>query len=62
MGAQYSSVNDLKRNEYLKRLVDIEPIDENDPFWNQLLSFTNSLPLSKLVSFVLFKLFLVKKY
>ena len=47
MGAQYSSVSELKKNEYLKRLVDVEPISENDPFWNQLLSFTNSLSLTK---------------
>ena len=49
MGAQFSNVNDLKKNEYLKRLVDVDPIDVNDPFWNQLLSFTTNLPFNKLV-------------
>jgi hypothetical protein len=47
MGAQYSNVENLKKNKYLTRLVDTEPIDENDPFWNQLLSFSNNLQLSK---------------
>ncbi len=51
MGAQFSNLNDLKKNQYLKRLVDVDPIDENDPFWNQLLSFTTNLPLTKLVVF-----------
>ncbi|UJR14717.1 hypothetical protein I4U23_001710 [Adineta vaga] len=39
MGAQYSSLNDLKSNEYLKRFVSEESISVNDPFWNQFLSF-----------------------
>jgi hypothetical protein len=47
MGAQYSNVDNLKKNKYLTRLVDTETIDENDPFWNQLLSFSNNLQLSK---------------
>ena len=53
MGAQFSNVNDLKKNQYLKRLVDVDPIDVNDPFWNQLLSFTTNLPLTKLVLYFL---------
>jgi hypothetical protein len=47
MGAQCSNLNEIKKNEYLKRLVDVESINENDPFWNQLLSFAISLPLTK---------------
>ena len=47
MGAQYSGLQSLKKNEYIKRLIDTEPIDENDPFWNQLLSFANNIPFSK---------------
>jgi hypothetical protein len=39
MGAQYSSLNDLKTNEYLSRFVGEESISVNDPFWNQFLSF-----------------------
>jgi hypothetical protein len=51
MGAQFSGLdqNSLKRNQYLNRLVDLEHIDENDPFWNQLLSFALDLPLTKFV-------------
>ena len=47
MGAQCSNLNEIKKNEYLKRLVDVESINENDPFWNQLLSFSNNLQLTK---------------
>lgn len=47
MGSQFSGLDNLKRNSCIKRLVDIESIDENDPFWNQLLSFTIDLPLTK---------------
>ena len=49
MGSQFSGLESVKRNPYIKRLVDVEAIDENDPFWNQLLSFTLNLPLSKFV-------------
>jgi hypothetical protein len=49
MGSQFSGMESVKRNPYIKRLVDVEAIDENDPFWNQLLSFTLNLPLSKFV-------------
>ena len=61
MGAQFSNVNDLKKNQYLKRLADVDPIDVNDPFWNQLLSFTTNLPLTKLVlSSFLFKVQIIR--
>ena len=47
MGAQYSGVANVKNNEYLKRLSDEESINENDPFWNQLLSFASNLTFTK---------------
>lgn len=47
MGAEFSSLDQLNKNDYINRLVNEERIDENDPFWNQLLSFTINLPLTK---------------
>jgi len=47
MGANYSGIESLKKNEYLGRLADQEPISDNDPFWNQLLSFNHTLPHTK---------------
>ncbi|XP_034956522.1 dymeclin isoform X2 [Zootoca vivipara] len=44
MGATSSSVNELPENEYLKKLSGRERISENDPFWNQLLSFSFNTP------------------
>ncbi|XP_053639286.1 dymeclin isoform X3 [Cherax quadricarinatus] len=44
MGAGSSSISDLASNQYLKRFVSTEVITANDPFWNQLLSFTFSIP------------------
>ncbi|XP_042890288.1 dymeclin-like isoform X2 [Penaeus japonicus] len=44
MGAGSSSISDLSSNKYLKRFVSPEVITSNDPFWNQLLSFTFSIP------------------
>ncbi|XP_063151908.1 dymeclin isoform X2 [Candoia aspera] len=44
MGAASSSISDLPENEYLKRLSGREAISENDPFWNQLLSFSFNTP------------------
>ncbi|XP_043952413.1 dymeclin isoform X2 [Gambusia affinis] len=40
MGANTSHVTDLSENTSLKALVGTESISENDPFWNQLISFT----------------------
>ncbi|KAM7392733.1 hypothetical protein PAMA_007719 [Pampus argenteus] len=40
MGANTSHVSDLSENPSLKALVGTESISENDPFWNQLISFT----------------------
>jgi hypothetical protein len=47
MGSQMSGVENLNKNAYLNRLADVDHIDENDPFWNQLLSFALDLPLTK---------------
>jgi hypothetical protein len=48
MGSQFSGLDtNLKNNSHLKRLIDVEHIDENDPFWNQLLSFSSNIPLTK---------------
>ncbi len=47
MGANFSSLNTIKNNEYINRLADVESIDENDPFWNQLLSFKTNLSFTK---------------
>ncbi|KAK7896546.1 hypothetical protein WMY93_021871 [Mugilogobius chulae] len=40
MGANTSQISDLSENTSLKALVGTEAISENDPFWNQLISFT----------------------
>uniref|UniRef100_A0A1A8FTS1 Dymeclin n=1 Tax=Nothobranchius korthausae TaxID=1143690 RepID=A0A1A8FTS1_9TELE len=40
MGANTSHASDLSENTSLKALVGTESISENDPFWNQLISFT----------------------
>lgn len=46
MGSNSSKISDLPQNEYLKRLSGPEAVSENDPFWNQLLSFSFSAPTS----------------
>ncbi|KAK5851965.1 hypothetical protein PBY51_023476 [Eleginops maclovinus] len=46
MGANTSQVSDLSDNPSLKTLVGTESISENDPFWNQLISFTFISPTS----------------
>ncbi|XP_012945057.1 dymeclin, partial [Aplysia californica] len=46
MGATSSSLSELSSNEYLRRLSGPEPIDQMDPFWNQLLSFSFQIPVS----------------
>ncbi|XP_069483055.1 dymeclin isoform X2 [Ambystoma mexicanum] len=53
MGANSSTVTDLSENEYLKKLSGTEPISENDPFWNQLLSFTFTTPTNSAESKIL---------
>ncbi|KAM5191332.1 dymeclin [Mantella aurantiaca] len=44
MGANSSTISELSDNDYLKKLSGTEAISENEPFWNQLLSFTFSTP------------------
>ncbi|XP_035247003.1 dymeclin isoform X2 [Anguilla anguilla] len=44
MGANTSQVSDLSENESLRTLIGTESISENDPFWNQLISFTFTSP------------------
>ncbi|KAK9532491.1 hypothetical protein VZT92_009872 [Zoarces viviparus] len=46
MGANTSHVSDLSDNPSLKILVGTESMSENDPFWNQLISFTFISPTS----------------
>ncbi|KAM9137814.1 dymeclin [Pangshura tecta] len=46
MGANSSSICELPENEYLKRLSGAKAVSENDPFWNQLLSFSFTAPTS----------------
>ncbi|XP_063309925.1 dymeclin isoform X1 [Pelobates fuscus] len=53
MGANSSTIYELSENEYLKKLSGTESISENDPFWNQLLSFTFSTPKNSADSKVL---------
>uniref|UniRef100_A0A8I5UDL4 Dymeclin n=1 Tax=Pongo abelii TaxID=9601 RepID=A0A8I5UDL4_PONAB len=44
MGSNSSRIGDLPKNQYLKKLSGTESISENDPFWNQLLSFSFPAP------------------
>lgn len=46
MGANSSSFSDLATNPYLIRFASTEPISPQDPFWNQLLSFTFLIPIN----------------
>ncbi|XP_062057630.1 dymeclin [Lepus europaeus] len=46
MGSNSSRISDLPKNEYLKKLSGTESVSENDPFWNQLLSFSFPTPTS----------------
>lgn len=47
MGLSCSTIADLTNNDYLKLLSGKETISENDPFWNQLLSFSLEAPQSR---------------
>ncbi|XP_013418845.1 dymeclin [Lingula anatina] len=44
MGANSSSISELSSNTYLAKLCGTDPVSKNDPFWNQLLSFTLQIP------------------
>ncbi|KAF1377630.1 hypothetical protein PFLUV_G00202760 [Perca fluviatilis] len=46
MGANTSHISDLSDNPSLRALMGTESISENDPFWNQLISFTFISPTS----------------
>ncbi|KAG2466962.1 DYM protein, partial [Polypterus senegalus] len=48
MGANTSSVTELAENENLRKLTGTEPISENDPFWNQLISFSFISPTNRM--------------
>ncbi|VDK67475.1 unnamed protein product, partial [Litomosoides sigmodontis] len=39
MGAKISSETSIEENAYLRRFVGLQPISDNDPFWNHFLSF-----------------------
>lgn len=39
MGARISSETLIEENAYLRRFVGLQPISDNDPFWNYFLSF-----------------------
>lgn len=39
MGGVISSEADIPENALLKKLTGLEPVGDNDPFWNTLLSF-----------------------
>ncbi|XP_053505017.1 dymeclin [Ictalurus furcatus] len=44
MGANTSQVGDLAESQSIRTLIGPEPISENEPFWNQLISFTFTSP------------------
>ncbi|KAK0393029.1 hypothetical protein QR680_000022 [Steinernema hermaphroditum] len=39
MGGVISSSADVANNQWIRRLAGLQPISDNDPFWNQLFSF-----------------------
>ena len=39
MGGVISNEADIPENALLKKLTGLEPVGDNDPFWNTLLSF-----------------------
>lgn len=46
MGATLSSLERLGENELLRKFCGLEPISDNDPFWNQLLSYNVKVPMN----------------
>ena len=40
MGSVITKETVLQDNIYLKKLSGLEPVDDYDPFWNKLLSFS----------------------
>ncbi|XP_020325677.1 dymeclin-like isoform X3 [Oncorhynchus kisutch] len=51
MGANTSQVSDLSENQSLRTLIGTESISDNDPFWNQLISFTFISPTSRDITY-----------
>ncbi len=47
MGANSSSFSELSTNDQLRHLAGTDSITPNDPFWNQLLSFSFSPPRNR---------------
>ncbi len=47
MGANSSSFSELSTNEHLRKLSGADSITPNDPFWNQLLSFSFQAPRNR---------------
>ncbi len=47
MGANSSSFSELSTNEHLRKLSGADSISPNDPFWNQLLSFSFQAPRNR---------------
>jgi hypothetical protein len=47
MGANTSQVSDLSENPSLRTLVGTESVSQNEPFWNQLISFTFISPANR---------------
>ncbi|XP_051536901.1 dymeclin-like [Myxocyprinus asiaticus] len=46
MGANTSHVSDLSESPSIRTLIGPDAVSENDPFWNQLISFTFTSPTS----------------
>ncbi len=46
MGGVISASTKLADNELLKKFSGLQPITDNDPFWNQLLSFNMKIDLT----------------
>lgn len=44
MGANTSQVSDLSESQSIRTLIGPDAISENEPFWNQLISFTFTSP------------------
>ena len=50
MGANNSNLSkNISTNEYLVKLAGLDHISPNDPYWNQLLSFSSSVSKTMLV-------------
>lgn len=47
MGANTSQVSDLSESQSIRTLIGPDAISENEPFWNQLISFTFTSPTSR---------------